>query len=188
MCSLPWIWRVSASMNSASRGNLIAPWKKRERNLATFASARSDKRLQMMWYCFIWAWPLGARVLTRVGRSVVPDSSMSTMVRPSARPSFSVGQRLFFRCRMAASSRWVARRVWRRLEKSRLRSTHHICVVLCTHANCTSTRAPPRAPGSAAPSGPAGHRAINQQLRQLHSPGFGRPARRLAPLLLRILG
>jgi hypothetical protein len=39
-------------------------------------------------YCSTGVWPFGAQVLTRVGRSLSPDSSTKTIVRPSARHFF----------------------------------------------------------------------------------------------------
>jgi len=46
------------------------------------APAINDSCFQLKLYCRVGVQPLGAQVLTRVGRSLSPDSSMKTMVLP----------------------------------------------------------------------------------------------------------
>ncbi len=79
--------------------------------------ATAESWFQVKLYCRTGVWPLGAQVRTRWGRSQIPDSSMKTMVRPCLAQFFSACQRLVFQCRMAASSRWMARPLGRWQEK-----------------------------------------------------------------------
>ena len=57
----------------------------------------TDSCFQLKLYCSTGVCPLGAQVLTRVGRSLNPLSSMKTMVRPSRRDFF-----------LAPASAWCA--------------------------------------------------------------------------------
>ena len=74
---------LSAFRNSTICGPLIAPWKNRKYSRQKLTPAISESCCQLKLYCSTGVSPFGAQVFTRVGRSLRPDSSTKTMVRPS---------------------------------------------------------------------------------------------------------
>lgn len=76
--------------------------------------AMTGKRFQLNANCTTGVWPRGAHVRTTCGRSLNPDSSTKTIVRPSRAAFFNRGHSTRFQRRMAASSRSLVRPVGRR--------------------------------------------------------------------------
>jgi hypothetical protein len=75
---------------------LTAPSYKRNRKFVRVNPAMAETCFQLKWNCTTGVQPLGAHVLTRVGRSDSPDSSMKTISRCSAAHFFERGPALAF--------------------------------------------------------------------------------------------
>lgn len=82
---------MSALTNSTSCGLLMLPGKSRKQKFQQVTPAMGASGCQVKLYGSTGVCPLGAQVRTRVGRSLNPDSSMRTTVRPSRRAFFEQG-------------------------------------------------------------------------------------------------
>lgn len=75
-------WALSALRNSTICSFLMRPSCSRNRQFVRVIPAMNETWFQLKWNWMTGVCPLGAQVRTRVGRSLMPDSSMKKIRRP----------------------------------------------------------------------------------------------------------